>query len=161
MFGWFRNWAARRRRNLFQFFDGTRYRRADPWVIYRQLYNDDEFVIGKEPNDPADMLTDAMNLEEPAFSKCVACGHRALGTQPFDGKRGLSEVEVVSVVADFLVWIDALLKKNGTLSISLPPTASISSPGPECPADPTSSPLSSTSMPTGSIPAEPSSSSTA
>ncbi len=157
MFGiltWWRNRRARKRRNLFEFFDGKRFRLADPWPIYRQLYNDEEFIVGKDRDDPADMLVDALNLEEPAFSKCVACGHRALGTKPLNSTtgEGLSEIEVVATVEEFLLWCDALLKKNGGLLTSSPPTGSNSSTGPACPESPTSSPSPSSSSPTASTP---------
>jgi hypothetical protein len=84
MFGlltWWRNLRARRRRNLFEFFDGRRFVKRDPWPIYRQLYNDDTFVIGKDKDDPADMLVPAMNLEEPEFSKCVRLRSSGPGNQ--------------------------------------------------------------------------------
>jgi hypothetical protein len=158
MFGlltWWRNLRARRRRNLFEFFDGRRFVKRDPWPIYRQLYNDETFVIGKDKDDPADMLVPALNLDEPEFSKCVACGHRALGTKPYDPATGagLTETEVVATVEEFLAWCDDLLKKNGGLLTSSAPTGSTSSIGPECQAGPMSSPLPSNCSPTESTPA--------
>lgn len=151
---WWRNLRARNNRNLFEFFDGRRFVKRDPWPIYRALYSDKEFVIGKDSSDPADMLVNALNLEEPEFSKCVACGHRALGTQPFDAKTGigLSEIEVVAVVEDFLRWCDELLKKNGGLLTSSAPTDLKSSTGQECQASPMSSDSLSNSLPTESTP---------
>jgi hypothetical protein len=165
MFTWFTNWlrgrGRKRQRQLFEFFDGSRFRLADPWPIYRQLYNDDEFVIGSGPEDPASMLLAAIELQEPEFSKAVACGHRAFGTKPFDGRSGLTEGEVVNLIADFIEWCDALVKKNVGLPISSPPTGSASSTGPACQAGPTNCSLPSASSPTESIPESPLSSSPA
>lgn len=166
MFGlwqWWRSRAARRRRTLFEFWDGRRFRRRDPWVIYRQLYNDEEFVIGKDPSDPADMLKEALALEEPAFSKAVRCVHRAFGTRPYDDARreGLTEIEAVNLLVDFLEWLDGLLKKNAGSPIWSPPTGSASSSGPGSPAPATSSPSASPSSPTASTPGGASWSSTA
>jgi hypothetical protein len=53
---WWRRWRASSRRNLFEFFDGRRFRKADPWPIYSAIFDDPEFLIGKDRDDPTDML---------------------------------------------------------------------------------------------------------
>ena len=159
MLGWLFNWLRSRRRRqqrqLFEFWDGSRFRKADPWPIYRQLYNDEEFIVGGGPDDPTGMLAPFVDLQEPEFSKAIRCGHRAFGTQPFDGRRGLTEGEVADLIGEFLLWCDALVKKNVGSPTSSPPTESGSSTGPECPDDPTTSPLPSSSSPTESKPESP------
>lgn len=165
MLGWLFNWLRSRRRrqqrNLFEFWDGSKFRLADPWPIYRQLYNDDEFVVGGGKDDPAGMLGAFIDLQEPEFSKAIRCGHRAFGTKPFDGRVGLTEGEVSQLIGDFLLWCEDCVKKNdGSPTLSLP-TASASSTGPECPAEVTKPSLPLSSSPTESKPESLSSSSQA
>jgi hypothetical protein len=167
MFGWLSNWwrarARRNERRLFEFFDGRGFRRVDPWPVYRAVFNDDQFIIGKTQNDPADMVHLAAELNEPEFSHAVACVHRAFKTQPYDHRTGygLTDPEAFALLVEFLEWCADLVKKNDGSPTSLPPTASTSSTGPECPADPTNSCLPSPCSTAESIPGEVSSSSTA
>lgn len=158
IFNWLRGRAARQRRTLFEFWDGKRFRLADPWPIYRQIYSDDEFVIGGGPDNPADMLAAATALDEPEFSKAVACARRAFKVEPLDdrGRGGLTETETFALMIDFLEWCDELVKKNVGLPTLSPPTEPSASTGPGCPEPATNSPLPSTCSPAESIPADPS-----
>lgn len=140
MFGALLNWwrelwrtrDKRANRFLFELFDGRRFVKRDPWAIYRQLYNDEEFV-------PSQMLAAAMDLEEPEFSKCIRCCHRAFGTQPFDGasSTGVTDQEALNILVEYFDYLDALAKKNGGLQMPSPPTGSTSATGPECQAETT------------------------
>lgn len=166
MFRWLANWfttrARRRKRNLFRFFDGRQFVQADPWPIYRKVYNDSEFLIGRADGDPTDMLQAAVELEEPEFSKAVRCVHRAFGTQPFDPKtnRGLTETEAFALLIDFMEWCVDLVKKNGGLPSLSPSTDSESSTSQDSPDEPTRQPSPSSSSPELSQPCEAVSSST-
>lgn len=130
LWAWWRARGKRSNRLLFELFDGTRFVLRDPWEIYRQLYNDPEFV-------PSQMLAAAFEHEEPEFGKCMRCCHRAFGTHEFDGSTGLTHHEALGVLSDYFGWLDELVKKNGGLPVQLPPTASTSSTGPACQDDPT------------------------
>lgn len=151
MFGWLVSlwhWWKRGDRKLFQFFDGRRYVRIDPWPAYRQLYNDDEFV-------PSQMMQAVQELEEPELSKCVRCCRRAFGMEAFDPQtgRGLTVQETLAVLGDFMEWIEELAKKNGGLPILSLPTASTASDSPECPPQATQTPLPCIYSPEESTPA--------
>lgn len=147
LMNWFRAWRRRRQRHLYEFFDGRRFRRGDPWAIYRALHSDEEFA-------PQEQLQLAAELHEPEFSRAVRCVHRAFGTKPFDEATGtgLTETEAFATMVEFLEWCDELVKKNGPSPTSSPTSDSESSTSPDLKTnDPTSSPSRSTSSPDESI----------
>jgi len=127
-------------RYLFRYWDGRRFRWADPLVVFQRLTHDPEFCYGNGPDDPRSEIGPALEFQEPHFSRLVAAVHRAFGTHPFDGRYGLTHAEALHLFSGFVYWVDALIKKNSRSSTSSPPTDSQCSTCQESPDGTTSSP---------------------
>lgn len=131
MLGWIlRWWDARRRRQerlLYEYFDGRKFRRVDPWATYRCLYGHPEF-------DMSEQLTAAVAGEEPEISKARKAICDAFGCEPFDSKteRGLTDEELFSLLNHFIEWCCELQKKTNGSPISSPNAARKLSDGPVC-----------------------------
>lgn len=132
--------ALNRHRLLFQFWDGSRFVSADPFVLLRKMLNTDKF----------DLEADLKMLELPDPSVVAKkIGHLAEGVQeifevPAFDKGGLSELECVNLLFVFTEFL-ATVKKNGVSNL-------ITSPGSaKTQAAPSSPDVKSTNENSGSI----------
>lgn len=139
-----RRWAWRRRRAIFSFWDGSSQRSVDPMVVYRALQQHPRFNWSVHPVliDTGDL--DALNVTADAVRFAFDIPGFAFG--------GLTEAECVTLLTQFVVYLDAL-KKSGSPAPILPePTGPASS----TPANPgTNEPLASGSTVSELRPAEP------
>lgn len=94
---------ARRRRGLFRFHDGQRYRYADPLVVSRRLAEDPKYL----PRH----LDDARAGDFEAIAICGEAAGRAFDLREFDGKRGTPLTDRIEILLSFEIWV-AALKKN-------------------------------------------------
>ena len=94
---------------VFEFWDGTTFRRCDPWRAYRAIEDHKLFNL--------DRLQDAIELIEPETTYFVEAICEAFGVQEFDEKtgRGLTRGEMYELF-DSLVGFFFALKKNGRTS---------------------------------------------
>ena len=115
-----------RRRAIFRFWDGRRIRGADPIAVLRALRADPEY--DQEVHLP---LVDAG--DEEAIRIAANAVRRAFGVAAFEAG-GLSELELLGVLMDFITFTLALKKNTGPTPSSSEPFRSTSSggtPGPE------------------------------
>lgn len=94
-----------RRRLLFRFYDGRRYRRADPLVISDNLANDSEYL----PRH----LESAMLGDQDAIKLCGRVACRVFDVLEATDNEGLTLSERLELLLTFTRWI-AALKKNTT-----------------------------------------------
>lgn len=121
MFNWFRNRLAARRRNVFEFWDGSRKRRIDPMVAIRRIKEHPEFDWATTPK-LIDSTVDAYAMEAYALTADAVC--KAFGVKLFDGETGLTEAECVALLTQFVSWLTVTKKKVSSSPISSPPTES-------------------------------------
>lgn len=93
----------RRRRGLFRFHDGQRYRYVDPLFVSQSLAADPEYL----PRH----LGDARKGDREAIGICSRAASRAFGLRDFDGKRGTTLADRIEILLSFEIWV-AALKKN-------------------------------------------------
>lgn len=121
MFGFIRNWFRSRRikraRLLFEFWDGERFRRVDPWVVWRTFKEDKDFNYETQ-------LDIAQNGESPEIGLFVAAMCNAFGVKRYDEKTntGMTESEMFVLLSDLGFFFDALKKNGSTSSTASQPT---------------------------------------
>lgn len=124
MFNWIRRWYRNRNRAIFRYWDGQRWRAADPIEIYRGIKQHPEFNIDRHPQ-----LHDAG--DDDATRICLQATRDVFGVKPF-AEGGLTETETIEVLGTYFDWIQRV-KKNGSGPPILPePTVS----PPHCGMDP-------------------------
>lgn len=147
MFNWFRAWRRRRQeqktRAIFEYWDGRNFRKLDPWKAHRDIQADPDF------NMEAHIELACMG-SEPEVSNCIKCVCKVFGVERYDPKtgRGLTDGELLDLIAELLDYLEALQKKTRpgpTLSpaTDLPPSTSQE---PQNEITNSSSPLPSTSV---------------
>ena len=149
-----RAWRESRQRALFEYWDGCRQRRADPFLTWRRLFA-----------DPAVNLLDLLPLadqgKEPETTQVIEFLCRAFGVERYDERtgQGLTDWEVLRLLSQFHQYLEALKKNTSPGPTSSPPTAQESFGNPAHPSAATSGPWDCGSTPAASIPAGPSASS--
>ena len=118
---WFRRWRQRRRnaaRFIFEYWDGSRQRAADPVVIWRAIHDDPELVI------PGDI--EAADLGDmDAQGKVVAAVRRAFDVTGWtESEPGLTELECLALIVQFVEFTESLKKNTGATPTSPPPLES-------------------------------------
>ena len=108
-----------RRRAIFRFWDGRRIRGADPIAVLRSLRADPEY--DQEVHLP---LVDAG--DEEAIRIVANAVRRAFSVAAFESG-GLSELELLGVLMDFITFTLALKKNTGPTPNSSEPSPSTSS----------------------------------
>lgn len=107
MFGWIERWRQRRQqreRYLLRFWDGQRWRYGDPFAIWRALANHPEANLET-------MLELADAGQEPETTIVVGAICEAFGVRRWDGRRGLTDWQVLELPA-LLVELFETVKKN-------------------------------------------------
>lgn len=144
-------WRERRalaRRQIFEYHDGTHWRYADPFAVWRHLFHHPTVDI-------LAVLPFAEQGKEPEASIALGVLCEVFGVQRWDEatRTGLTDLEILGLVVQFQVYLGSLKKSTDDGPISSPPLASASSPSPEPPPPATSEPLGSGSASIGSTPA--------
>lgn len=123
MFGWLRRWLFRRQRFIFQFWDGRRYRYADPIAVHLALQEDPEFEFRRH------MLDIDQGVPEATHIACRAV-QRAFGVEAYDeAKRtGLLVGEQLGLLLAFYRWIEVQKKSTEPSVTSASNTGSTDSP---------------------------------
>lgn len=118
----FERWVIDRRRAIFRFWDGRRVRGVDPIAVVRALRADDEY-------DEETHLKLADAGHDDAIRITAAAVRRAFGMAGFAGG-GLTDLECLAVLLQFLNYLTDLKKKIGLLPNSPEPTGPASWPVP-------------------------------
>ena len=111
-FGWVKRWQERKRlkgRRIYRFFDGICERSIDPAVVWRSLCEDPELDMGLHFK-----LADEGDVKAIAtVAKAARNAFSVVEFQDLGQARtvGLTEPELLGLVADFCGYLDAL-KKN-------------------------------------------------
>lgn len=92
-------------REIYEFWDGRRWRRVDPLVVCRALQSHERFNPERHP----DLVDEG---DEEATVITVGAVRDVFGLPVYDGKRGLTESECLSLLADFWHWCGDLKKKR-------------------------------------------------
>jgi len=128
-FGWIRR-RRLARRELLRYWDGTRTRYGDPFLLWRALTHHDTIQLGTHWDA-------AENGEEPATTELVTATAEIFGVSRFVQEAtgtasGLTDWELMGLLEQLVDYIDALKKKHNPQPTSSPPTDSESStsPGP-------------------------------
>lgn len=117
MFAWLANWIRRklqdRRRAIFRYWDGRRWRGADPLVAFRRMLNHPRF-------DPDTHLAAADRGDQEALSIVVEATREIFEIPAWrDDQQGLTEAETLNLIGEFIEYLNAL-KKNGSRSPTSP-----------------------------------------
>ncbi len=141
MFKWLRNWFKRMKmesvRNVFEYWDGEKFLRIDPWRALREIKADKYFNIELH----ADLVTKLGS--EPETTYMAECMSRVFKVPRFDGRRGLTDQEFVDLLIDLILYFDDIQKKTAIGSMQSQPTESTSSISRERQEEPTKSSLPS------------------
>lgn len=116
MIGTIRNWfysrVLNRHRLLFRYWNGSRFICEDPFVLFRKLLNTQDFDLSSD-------LKAVQLIPDPKIIvrkiEHIARGVREIFQIPDLSAGGLSELECVQLLLEFLRWSEAL-KKNGVTS---------------------------------------------
>ena len=108
MFGWLRN----RKRQLFRYWDGARWRRADPLRLWRRIVN--------EWDELRPLLECADTGKEPETTQAIQwlCGLFGVSRWSEDNARGLTDAELFGLLEQFYGYLDALKKSMGRGSMA-------------------------------------------
>ena len=104
---------SRSRREIFRYFDGARHRGIDPMQVYRAIVTHPTLLLDKHM---ADLSQYEDKVAQAEASKIVAEAAREIfSLTPWseDHEKGLTELESIHVVGDYLAYCEAL-KKNGS-----------------------------------------------
>lgn len=99
-----------RKRNIYEYSDGSTMRAIDPVRALREMYNDERCVLDRHPTAAADGDSEAIEIT-------VAMVQRVFGVKPLEkvGNKftGLTDEECFALLDDFSAYL-AALKKNGS-----------------------------------------------
>jgi hypothetical protein len=125
------DWRRQRKRRLFRFHDGKRWRYADPIAASRAL-NTDKAV------DLTTIFPALQQGREPETTQFLDAVCRAFGVHRFqpDGS-GMTDEELCDLFADLTAYLEDVKKNTAPPATSLPPTESESSLGSSDADDPT------------------------
>lgn len=112
---WLRSWfRAQMPRDIFEFWDGTRYRRVDPLVVCRSIDNHKEFNAEQHSK-----LVDMGDDEGIAITAKAV--RDAFGVEALSTGGGMTETECCDLLKDFWNWCGEVKKKRNPSPISHPP----------------------------------------
>lgn len=110
MFGFIKNWLARRRfqrsREIYTFFDGERQRSIDPWRCYRKF-------ISHELFDDATSV-EAEEGQEPQCSNAIKAISESFELPVFDPEtgKGMTDAEIYAFLQGILEYTEEIKKKR-------------------------------------------------
>lgn len=134
MLNWLRTKLINRRRAIYRYWDGKRFRRADPMVLYRSLMSHPKFDLSTHPQ-----FIDE-NQEDRDIT--LSAIRDVFGVKAFDGLtgEGLTEEETVQLLWAFVSYCTAK-KKSVSPSPTSPPATESNPSGPQREELDTTSPL--------------------
>jgi hypothetical protein len=149
MFALFDRWRKKRRTArmlaagaIFSYWDGQKFRYADPFKLWRDLTQDEKVNLER-------LLPEADDADGRAVDALVAHVCRVFGVTRWDeaARSGLTDLELLHLLQSTLRWT-AFVKKNSSPGPTLPPATaaatSSASPGPPNPTRSASSDCTST-----------------
>lgn len=145
MFQWFKNRRRKAQREIFQFWDGRRDRRADPLATWRGYLTHKTFNLQIHP-----ALVESGDVE--AIGVVAAATRDVFGVPSFEDG-GLTEQECLELTVQFFSWIDEVKKNTRILPTSRPltePQTSDTSSGSKSADSPSTSSVPSSEPPGGS-----------
>lgn len=112
-------WRRTRHRALFAYWDGTRTRYADPFLLWRGILNHPKFNIETMP-----AFVDAG--QEPETSICLAALRDVFSVEAWDDSRkcGLTTWETLNLLTSLVTYLEALKKNIGPIPILSAPMGS-------------------------------------
>lgn len=113
-----------RQRGLFSFWDGSRTRYADPFKVWREIANHQDLNL----ESMADEI-DRGAEPETSIAVTVICQAFAVERWSDETHRGLTDSELLNLLADFQAHLEALKKNGSPGPILSPATGSESSTG--------------------------------
>lgn len=141
---WLRNLLDRRqrRRGLFRYHDGRRWRYGDPFLIWRRLQNHEKCNL----ETMAPELDEGKEPESTIVLEAIA---EVFGVQRWNDETctGLIDWELVALLSQLDEFLEGLKKNINPGPISSPPMESESSISPVPPGDPMNSSSDSGSVP--------------
>lgn len=116
MFSRIRVWWASRGRALFRYYDGARWRRADPLAVVAALerelpkYRELLTVAGTDPmKAPMGAIRDeALAARKGAVTDLAAGARRVFALPPLTDTAGLTDVECAGVLTAFFLYMEEL-----------------------------------------------------
>jgi hypothetical protein len=111
-----RNWLFPKRRAIFSYWDGKRWRAADPLVAARRLITHETFDWESHP-----ALAEAADDFE-ALQITVDAVREVFDVPAFESG-GLTQAECVELLGDFTEYLHGVKKNTSPSPISSPPTA--------------------------------------
>lgn len=142
-------WRVRRTRALFWYWDGARWKFADPAALWRAMLNHPQL-------DFANDLQEASCGIEPKATETWKIIAGLLGVERMaETGRGLTDWEIHDIVRQFEEYLELLKKSTSPLRMPLQLLALGFSTLPDSPDAATSAPLGSASTPDASDSAEP------
>lgn len=98
-------------REIFRYHDGERDRAADPIVVFRKMAEHPEFKLEQHI---AELQIEDPKIQNEASRIAVAATREIFGLNPWteDNETGLTEMETLEVLSQFIVYVEQL-KKNG------------------------------------------------
>lgn len=123
---------GRRPRDIFQFWDGSRWRSVDPfavWIAFREATGDDlETLARRVMAPPTPGAVGAMKEAEERqraeeFQRFHQGIRAAFGVEVFDGQHGLTVKERLDLAVRFLIYLAQLGRQARPTTASPSPTA--------------------------------------
>ncbi len=121
---WWKPWTWKKEqrlpeRELFDYWDGTQQRKADPLACWRKIYNHETYRHDTHP-----LLMDEGDQE--AIEIVLAMVREVFDVEEWDGESGLTQGETIDLFIDFLEYLDSVKKNTSPIATQPPPTASTS-----------------------------------
>jgi len=133
MFQWFRQWRAKRRRSIFRFFDGHRFREADPVLIAYRFDDDPEYRGDVHPEflnplpEDREPSEEETALRKNATDIIVRATRRAFGLDDWNEETGgLPTLDVIELFSAYWEYA-GLVKKNTKPSPTCAPSTAATS----------------------------------
>ena len=119
MFAFVQRWRERRwakQRLLFPYWDGKSMQYADPFKLWRDAKNN--------PNLNCEIVAPLIDEgKEPESSQFIEATAKLFGLERWDGKKGLTDWEILNTFGNFQEYIEAVKKKYSPGPTSPLPTA--------------------------------------
>jgi hypothetical protein len=139
MFTWLRNKLEARRRSIFHYWNGSRWRRVDPADINRKMRDHPTFVFEKH----VPLLREQDTFGQEAYDITYKAMLDIFDVHPVNDQGGLTETEVMWLLTSYCEFCLALKKNISFRPILLPTMESIASDGESILTRPSSDSLSS------------------
>lgn len=115
--GSFLNWRQNRKRNIFQYWDGSRWRRADPIVIATALDEGSDkgtgyigllIELNKDLSSipPGPLLQEALAANVRTGKQLAALSRRVFDVKELSDREGLTDAECVKIITQFFWFME-------------------------------------------------------